>query len=283
MCKPGYATFDAGFGGCSTYADKNKPHCTTDTSKAAVQGLSFAEAIAATSADTAAQICPECGRCQAKTIAPPASPTLATPPPATAEVPLPESCSKYPEDGSAGIYVGPEIHAEPIKGVIGHECAALCSRDNRCTYWLVHARHGCILKTYANKLKRQIQTSPWMTGHCTHAVVDGCRLEGKEGSGDGFKAARIRVDVPLWSVRNKGACSEMCKETEGCICRCMLLCICRRMLMCRCMLLCSTNHFIAWVWVVILADVDVLSPHVCHAPWCASNSLSTGPCGANFF
>ena len=51
ICVGTPSSFDAGYGGCSSYADKNKPYCKTDTDKGSTSG------------PAAMLVCPECGKC----------------------------------------------------------------------------------------------------------------------------------------------------------------------------------------------------------------------------
>ena len=60
------------------------------------------------------------------------------------DIPAPATCTTFPAAGVG--YSGPVI-GDPVAGVHGHACAVLCSMDKRCSYWLVHAQKGCVLKT----------------------------------------------------------------------------------------------------------------------------------------
>jgi hypothetical protein len=61
-CNGGAAHFDAGYGGCATYASENKDYCQSDLDKK--------------TGAVAAEVCPECGTCtESKTPTPSPSPT----------------------------------------------------------------------------------------------------------------------------------------------------------------------------------------------------------------
>ena len=126
---------------------------------------------------------------------------------------MPGICSKFSKSDKA--YLGPNVDG-PLAGVHGVECAIKCAANSRCAYWADHKTKGCVLK--AARVKKFVEGAEWlMHGECVMDVVDGCRLEGEEKSGDGYAAKRIATDTANdVTMLNKGACSEACKANANC-------------------------------------------------------------------
>ena len=107
------SSFDAGYGGCSSYADKNKPYCKTDTDKGSASG------------PTAMLVCPECGECLLGEGSQEGAPTAEAPLVSAVSFDINQGCCR-----TAGGGYGTYTSKEKVDGEAA--CQTKCAKDAEC-------------------------------------------------------------------------------------------------------------------------------------------------------
>lgn len=147
--------------------------------------------------------------------------TATTNAPTTVAVTLPPQCDilkQFPAGGGKRHAYQGKNYGTPEKGLSGPQCAAKCFSLPRCTYWILHATKGCILKHWGLSRKKVYSDAFEMHGLCEPVLEPTCQMLGVAGSGDGYRGKRLRVNAAEASTaRSPGACSQMCNSTQDCV------------------------------------------------------------------